>query len=88
MGRYIVDFYCKHLNLVIEIDGDSHHYPEAILNDIIGQKALEELGLSFIRFDDLIIKKQMPFVLDTINAFLDDFEQTNPPKPGAPSPLL
>jgi very-short-patch-repair endonuclease len=81
LGRYIVDFYCKRLNLVIEIDGDSHHSSEAILKDDLRQKALEELGLSFLRFDDLDVKKQLTFVLDTINAFIDDFEQKNPPNP-------
>jgi very-short-patch-repair endonuclease len=81
LGRYIVDFYCKWLNLVIEIDGDSHHSSEAILKDDLRQKALEELGLSFLRFDDLDVKKQLTFVLDTINAFIDDFEQKNPPNP-------
>ena len=26
INNYIVDFYCHELNLVIEIDGDSHNY--------------------------------------------------------------
>ena len=26
IGEYIVDFYCKELSLVIEIDGDTHIY--------------------------------------------------------------
>lgn len=27
IGDYIVDFYCPELNLVIEIDGESHYTP-------------------------------------------------------------
>jgi len=53
LGRYIVDFYCKELNLVIEIDGASHNHPDAYLSDINRQKALEEMGLKFLRFDDM-----------------------------------
>ena len=28
IGNYIVDFYCSELNLVIEIDGESHYNKE------------------------------------------------------------
>jgi len=81
LGKYIVDFYCKKLNLVIEVDGDSHHHEEAILQDGIRQQALEELELNFLRFDDLDVKKQIPFVLNTICTFIDDYELKNPPNP-------
>lgn len=33
LGNYIVDFYCRKLNLVIEIDGDSHFYAESVVED-------------------------------------------------------
>ncbi len=54
LGNYIVDFYCKKLNLVIEIDGESHlnKYEE----DKKRQKQLEKRGLHFLRFDDLETK--------------------------------
>ena len=57
LGRYIVDFYCKKLNLVIEVDGSSHYHEDAILKDQVRQQALEQLGLEFLRFDDLDVKK-------------------------------
>ena len=43
LDAYIVDFYCKALGLVIEIDGDSHNYtyPE----DIMRQKRLESFAV-------------------------------------------
>ena len=31
IGDYIVDFYCKNLGLVIEIEGESHDYMDSIL---------------------------------------------------------
>jgi very-short-patch-repair endonuclease len=52
LDKYIVDFYCKRLNLVIEIDGESHYSDEARLKDEKRQLTLENLGLSFLRFDD------------------------------------
>ena len=87
LDRYIVDFYCKKLNLVIEIDGDSHDQPEAVVKDEIRQKELEKLNLSFLRFDDLDVKHNIAFVLQEIYHFIEQIE-SNPPKPGAPTPLV
>lgn len=54
LGNYIVDFYCKALNLVIEIDGGSHHFEEIMLKDIERQRILEELGMHFFRIEGVI----------------------------------
>lgn len=59
--NYIVDFYCHPLNLVIEIDGDSHIGME--IKDRIRQERLEEQGLIFLRFDDLLVKQNLNSVL-------------------------
>ncbi|WP_258100154.1 endonuclease domain-containing protein [Marinoscillum pacificum] len=81
LDNYIVDFYCKKLNLVIEVDGSSHYHESAIVNDKIRQSVLEEMGLRFLRFDDLDIKKNMVHVIDSINQFIDEYETSNPPNP-------
>lgn len=81
LGKYIVDFYCKKLNLVIEVDGDSHYHQDSIVKDAIRQQALEEFELHILRFADLDVKKQMPFVLDSIYSFIEEFELKNPPNP-------
>lgn len=81
IGRYIVDFYCKKLNLVIEVDGESHYHEDAMIKDADRQQTLEKLNLHFIRFDDIDVKKQMPFVLNTIHTFIEEFELKNPPNP-------
>ena len=77
IDQYIVDFYCKKLNLVIEIDGDSHDNELAVLNDVSRQSILEHLGISFIRFSDQEVKRRMNSVLGEINFFIDDFERKN-----------
>jgi very-short-patch-repair endonuclease len=66
IDNYIVDFYCHELNLVIEIDGSSHHDEEVEKNDFSRQERLEGLGIKFIRFDDLEIKKNMQHVLASL----------------------
>ncbi len=76
---YIVDFYCKDLMLAIEIDGDSHHTDEAYYKDTKRQKRLESLGIPFLRFDDLEIKKDMINVLRKIEQWVLEWEENNNP---------
>jgi len=57
IDEYIIDFYCKDLQLSIEIDGESHTHEEVAENDVVRQKRLEELGVRFLRFDDLEVKR-------------------------------
>lgn len=54
VGDYIVDFYCAGLQLVIEIDGDSH--AESAEYDAERTRFLGSLGLRVIRFsnDDVL----------------------------------
>ncbi|CAN5449860.1 DUF559 domain-containing protein [soil metagenome] len=72
LGNYIVDFYCKALNLVIEIDGSSHDY--VYQKDLVRQRELEKLGLIFLRFTDLQVKKDMNNVLRAIEIWIDENE--------------
>jgi very-short-patch-repair endonuclease len=57
LKEYIVDFYCHELQLAIEIDGDSHLYKYEY--DANRQGELEQLGVTFIRFLDIDVKKNM-----------------------------
>lgn len=68
LGNYIVDFYCKVLKLAIEIDGDSHDYKYEI--DAARQKELEALGIRFLRFDDIEVKKNIQNVIREIEAWV------------------
>jgi very-short-patch-repair endonuclease len=68
LGNYIVDFYCKKLSLVIEVDGSSHASEEAFIKDAKRQKILEEMGLKFIRIDNSDVKYNISNVLLTIEA--------------------
>ena len=71
IDQYIVDFYCKDLMLAIEIDGKSHDYEEIFANDVERQKRLESLGVRFLRFDDLEVKRDMNNVLRTMEIWIE-----------------
>lgn len=66
VDEYIVDFFAKDLCLALEIDGSSHHYEDQPEKDEIRQKRLESLGVKFLRFDDLDVKKNISWVVREI----------------------
>ncbi len=81
IDNYIVDFYCKDLQLAIEIDGISHDIEDVIVNDLERQKRLEKLGVRFLRFDDREVRKDMRNVLRTIEGWIENFENEKHSKP-------
>jgi very-short-patch-repair endonuclease len=50
INRFIADFYCPKIKLVIEIDGSIHELPENKEYDIGRTESLNEFGLEVIRF--------------------------------------
>lgn len=48
--RYIADFMCKPLGLIIEVDGSSHDDPKTQKHDAFRQRELEMCGFTVIRF--------------------------------------
>lgn len=79
--NYTVDFYCHELMLAIEVDGESHSHAESIRYDKVRQKHSEKYGVQFLRFDDLDVKKNIAYVLDTIEAWIMEYELKAPPSP-------
>ncbi|MBF0236107.1 MAG: endonuclease domain-containing protein [SAR324 cluster bacterium] len=75
LDQYIVDFYCKPLNLVIEIDGWSHD--EKYNSDMIRQKHLESFGLHILRFHDHTVKENIENVLMAIDGWIQQTEKTS-----------
>jgi very-short-patch-repair endonuclease len=66
VNRFIVDFYCHALKLVIEIDGGVHN--EAIQKERDENRTyeLEQFGLKVIRFDNNMVMKNIEGVLKEI----------------------
>ncbi|MFH6983979.1 endonuclease domain-containing protein [Marinoscillum luteum] len=70
--EYIADFYCYELELVIELDGYTHYFEEAVEKDEIKQKALEEVELTVMRFADVEVMHDINNVLRTIENYILD----------------
>jgi very-short-patch-repair endonuclease len=66
--KYVLDFYCPRLLLAIEIDGDVHYLTETkIAADNARQQFIEKLGITFLRFTNIDIYKNLDGVLIQIN---------------------
>ena len=64
--NYISDFYCKELDLVIEIDGASHFSKEAQEYDEERDRQMQVLGLNVIRVLDSEVRKDPEHVAKSI----------------------
>ncbi len=69
-----MDFFCPELMLAIEIDGSSHN--DKIEYDKIRQNKIESLGVRFIRFCDVEVKRNLQGCIDHIKEWI---EQNKPP---------
>lgn len=67
VSKYVVDFYCHQLKLVIEIDGDIHDLEDVKRNDIEREHSLKSLGLHIIRFRNEDVYKKANDVLKRID---------------------
>jgi len=70
IGDYIVGFYCSKLNLVIEIDGQSHD--EKVEYDKKRDEDLRALGLTVLHFQDEDIKKNLSGVVEAIKRWIEN----------------
>ena len=82
IGNYIVDFYCAKLNLVLEIDGNSHD--NKYKYDARRDEYLQSLGLNILHIADLDVKNNMQKVLDCIETIILYHYPAG--KTGTPSP--
>ena len=64
LGRFIVDFYCPSVRLVIEVDGESHL--NRVEYDAARAAYLQALGCRVLRFINLEVYRQREGVLATI----------------------
>ncbi len=69
LGRFIADFYCKPLHLVIEVDGSSHEGREEYDRD--RDIELQKLGLTVLRFPDIDVRKNIRGVLKVIERWIE-----------------
>jgi len=70
IGKFIVDFYCHEVKLVIELDGGYHNGEEQKEYDSFRTKALEDVGLNEIRFTNEQVYNNLDEVLEEIRGYL------------------
>ena len=81
IGRYVADFACHRSHIVIEVDGATHSYDQAILRDRERTDFLESAGYRVIRFTNEDVLHDSLDVITTIVAVLREQQTQTPPSP-------
>ena len=88
IDEFIVDFYCKKVQLVIEIDGVTHNGKQSY--DKRRENRLRELGFYVLRLDGYYVLKNITGALELIMGCIEKIENNtplNPPLIGGRDPI-
>ena len=77
IDEFIVDFYCKKVQLVIEIDGVTHNGKQSY--DTRRENSLNELGLHVLRFDGYYVINNISGTLEVIMRRIEEIERKTSP---------
>jgi len=72
VGPYVVDFICKRIKLVVEIDGDSHYDAAGMAHDIRRTEYLAGLGYRVLRFSNTEVLDNAEGVFDSMRGALGE----------------
>ena len=78
--RFIADFMCIDLKLIIEVDGITHHYDETVEKDNEKQKLLEQAGFTLMRFTDTEVLNDIGNVRRRLEFWIEE-NKFPPPSP-------
>ena len=73
INKYIADFYCPSVKLVIELDGSQHYEDKGIEYDEKRTAFLEQYGLTVIRIPNNMINEKFKEVCE----YIDNYVQNN-----------
>ena len=76
--KYIADFLCKELMLIIEIDGITHDNEEIVVKDRQRENDLKEAGFKIVRFTDEEVLKNLVGVTDRLNSIIEKIKTSTP----------
>ena len=76
--RYIVDFYCHDIGLVIELDGSQHGTDDGKEYDAERTKFLEALDLRVVRYWNHDVLGRTDVVLEDLWRVCDELKNTSP----------
>ncbi|MCF8231181.1 MAG: endonuclease domain-containing protein [Bacteroidales bacterium] len=72
--RFIMDFYCHQLKLVIEVDGDIHNFQKEY--DLGRNIEIEKYGIKVLRFKNFQIESHID---EVITAIYEEMRKMNKP---------
>jgi len=70
LGKYIADFYCAKVNLVIELDGSQHYEPIGFEKDTARTNYLQQYGLTVIRIPNNEVMHNFLGICEYIDHFV------------------
>ena len=70
--KYVADFYCAELKLVVEIDGRIHGEEVVAEKDKCRDEVMLKLGLNIKRYTATDINNNLEWVLDDLKKYCDD----------------
>ena len=70
IGRYIVDFSCPSIRLVVEVDGDSHFEEAQQQRDAIREELMKQFGIRTIRFRNDEVLHDTLTVVERLRVFI------------------
>jgi len=79
IGFYIADFYCVELQLVIEVDGESHSSDEAQAYDRARDEFMASLGIFTMRIPNGEVMNNLDGVHQRIKLYVDSRDRGQPP---------
>ncbi len=82
LGKFIADFYCHEKQLVVEVDGGYHNEKEQKEHDALRTEAINEFGISVIRFTNEEVLKNIKSVVEKISLALTSALTSTPSPKG------
>jgi len=73
INEFIVDFYCRELQLVIEVDGGILNAKEAKAYDASREGILNDSKLNVLRFKNSEVQNEISKVLKTIGQYIEEY---------------
>ena len=73
--KFIADFYCHEVKLVIEIDGGIHLHPETKEYDISRDIILKEFQIKILRFTNEEVNNELDLVIEKIKSKIELLKQ-------------
>lgn len=86
IGNYILDFYCAEIDLVVEIDCESHDFKGEY--DSMRDNYLHSLGLQVLHVEDIRVKKDLDTLMNEIYELCCNLKQKTPRQASLATPLV